>query len=166
MIRNDQPFDGRLPTEEEVAAEFEEPIALVRSSPGEWKRLFGRQGADGFLCHVGVTYAEGRELRGVVQTSRPAPPAATSGSFLTPEGELSVFLTNAGILRHGAVDGSAFATTRATVVLDGQPQDVPAVSHGGCTSAEVTRGALTVIVTGPDAYWDVLSDVMLRRRAA
>ncbi len=159
MIRDSTPGDLTIPSPDEIAAEFEQPIAVVRGLPQGWWVMFGQQRSDDFLCHVDVGYRLGRQLVAVVQTSRPVPDSFRVRSESTLSGQLNTFLANSGRPDRVATTGNVPGPDRTAVTLNGRTTATESLSFAGCTSARIAVGAISVIVTAPDELWQTASDL-------
>ncbi|MEU1504281.1 hypothetical protein [Kitasatospora sp. NPDC005748] len=148
----------------ETAEEFGEPVAVLRDAPAGWLTLLGRQSSDGFLHCLDVGYHRGTDLMATVQTSRPLPESHRVRPFSTPESELWVFLANSGRISHGTFPEDLGPVRHEVVLrLDGLATRVAGYRSHGCTSASLPCGAGHLVVTAPDAHWEAVADLVLRR---
>lgn len=159
MFRDPTPSNLVIPAPEELAEEFEEPIAVVRELPEDWTFLFGQQRLDDFLCHVEVVYYRDRRRVATVQTSRPVPESFRVKSAGTLSGQLNNFFANSGRSDRVEVTGDVPGPDRATLTLNGEQVEADSLSFAGCTSARLNLDAVSVIVTAPDEFWPVVSDL-------
>lgn len=159
MIRDSTPRGMKIPTPDELAAEFEQPIAVVQEVPAGWRCSFGQQRLDGFLCHVDANYWLDRQLVAVIQSSRPVPDSFRVKSEATLGGQLNTFLANSGRSEQVTAPSSTSEPEWIAVSLDGDARDAERLSFGECTSARITTDTTSIIVTAPDEVWQTASDL-------
>lgn len=159
MIRDSAPRDMKIPTPDELATEFEQPIAVIQEVPAGWRCVFGQQRLDGFLDHVDANYRLDRRLVAVIQSSRPVPDSFRVKSEATLRGQLGNFLANSGRSDQARLLGGAADPKWITVRLNGAATAAECLSFAGCTSAKVVADTTSVIMTATDEHWHAASQL-------